>query len=94
MRAPACKLPKQWAHWCCKARLWHGWRGHGLSLWRNLRGRGLYWRVTEQGEFVVAKAKDAWVDWERDVFKRGPVPRTQREFLEFVFAAVGEINHA
>lgn len=74
------KLPKQWTHWCKKAK---------LKTKRNdkyhFEGRGFYWRINCYGELqrsCVIEEFNKWGDSLQVTVDR--FPRTEDEFVKFV----------
>jgi len=76
------RLPKQWAHWCQRAGLRPETRrrARGLRAWRNLRGHGRAWRVTDGGQLQC----DVYVHfkhWTAHRTVEAPLPTSLLEFL-------------
>lgn len=79
------KLPKQWRQWCRKARLTrHGRSGQFHHSWWYLKGHGRYWRVNDKGMFQCGDTYDEFDRWALCSIIEVPLPKTEREFCDYV----------
>lgn len=81
-------LPKQWEHWCRKARL----KPQGADRWSRgiqkrgfyLRGRGHHWRVNCFGIFQIGDTYEEFDRWALCTVVDVMMPTCEADFLEAV----------
>jgi hypothetical protein len=81
------KLPKQWKHWCKKAKLRPESTGHwARGKWAHLsvRGLGRRWRIDCYGNLCVSDAERHFDRWANSQVTSVPIPKTEAEFLAAV----------
>lgn len=86
------KLPKQWKHWCKKARiqpLESGRWSRDQYGYFYLHGCGRYWRVDCNAQLCVSDANRHFDRWANSEVTSAPMPKTEAEFL----ATVKELLH-